>query len=136
MLHKHLLPVIAFVILVLSSCESIGQPNAKQQPDAQAIQVLQFHLEHRCVSCLKIEKLTRETLKANFSAIPFRLVNVEDKANKKLAAEFEASGTALYLFNPATGKKKNLTAPAFLNVGNDAKFQSELKKQIEDFLKG
>jgi sulfite exporter TauE/SafE len=41
----------------------------------------------------------------------------------------------LFLYNPKTGKKKDLTDFAFMNAGDEKKFESELKKQIEIFLK-
>lgn len=97
------------------------------------IEVIQFHSEHRCVTCLEIEKLTKEVLKET-SNIPFKLVNVEDEKNEKLAESFEATGTALFLFNPKTGKKKDLTSFAFMNaMGEKAKFKAGLKKEIKNF---
>ena len=97
------------------------------------IEVIQFHSEHRCVTCLEIEKLTKEVLKET-SNIPFKLVNIEDEKNEKLAESFEATGTALFLFNPKTGKKKDLTSFAFMNaMGEKAKFKAGLKKEIKNF---
>ena len=100
------------------------------------IEVIQFHSEHRCVTCIKIEKLTRATLAKNYPAIAFSLVNVDDKKNAKKAEQFEASGTALFLYDPKTGKKKDLTEFAFLKAGNEIAFDAELKKYIADFIKG
>lgn len=86
------------------------------------------------MTCNKIEALTKETLKA-YPNIPFLLVNVDDKKNEKIAKQFEATGTALFLYNPKTGKKKDLTDFAFMNAGNKEKFIKELKKEIDLFLK-
>jgi hypothetical protein len=86
------------------------------------------------MTCKKIEEVTRETLK-DYPEIPFSLVNVDDKKNEKQAEEFEASGTALFLYNPKTGKKTNLTDFAFMNAGNKEKFIAGLKKEIDKFLK-
>jgi len=122
-----------FAVFLLTSGNSQAQQNSKQSPD---IQVLQFHLEHRCVSCLKIEKFTKATLEKYFPGLSLTLVNVEDKKNEKLASQFEAAGSALFLYNPKTGKKSNLTQFAFLNVGDQEKFDAGLRKQIEEFLKG
>ncbi len=99
------------------------------------LEVIQFHSEHRCPSCLLIEKLTRSTLSKNFPGVPFSLVNVDDKNNAKKAEQFEAAGTALFLYNPKTGKKKDLTEFAFMRAGNEVLFETELKKFIEDFIK-
>ena len=124
---------LLFVSLCLLSLNNKAQ---NKQVETPSLQVIQFHLEHRCISCLKIEKFTKASLTKYFPGVPFELVNVEEKKNAKKAEEFQASGTALYLYDPKTGKKKDLTASAFMNVGDEAKFESELKKAIEEFIKG
>jgi hypothetical protein len=96
------------------------------------IEIIQFHSEHRCMTCNKIEELTRETLK-NYPTIPFSLVNVDDKKNEKIAEQFQATGTALFLYNPKTKKKQDLSDMAFMNAGDKDKFMKELKKKIEAF---
>lgn len=98
------------------------------------VEVIQFHSEHRCATCLKIEKLTKETLEKYFSEISFRLINVEDSANNEISEQFEAFGTSLYLYNKNTGQKKSLTDFAFMNAHNEEKYETELKKIIEEFL--
>ncbi len=124
------------LMLLFTSCNSEAQ-NTKQTSTATSdakIEVIQFHSEHRCMTCNKIESLTKETLKA-YPNIPFSLVNVDDKKNEKKAEQFEATGTALFLYNPKTGKKKDLTDFAFMNAGNKEKFIEGLKKEIDLFLK-
>lgn len=127
--------ILAMALVFFSACNSNAQPTTKQV-SAAGIQVIQFHSEHRCVTCLKIEKLTRSTLAASYPALTFALYNVEDKKNEKIAEQFEATGTALFLYNPKTGKKKNLTEFAFMRAGNETLFDTELKKFIEEFIKG
>lgn len=123
-----------FAAILLSACTGEAQkPTAA--PSGATMQVIQFHNEHRCVTCLKIEELTKKTLADYFPAIPFSLVNVEDKKNEKMTEQFEAFGTSLFLYNPKTGLKKDLTDFAFMNAGDDKKFETELKKHIEAFLK-
>jgi len=124
------------MMLLFTACNSEAQ-NAKQTSTTASdvkIEVIQFHSEHRCMTCNKIEKLSREALK-DYPGIPFSLVNVDDEKNEKKAEEFEAFGTALFLYNPATGEKKNLTEFAFMNAGNEEKFIEELKKEIQAFQK-
>lgn len=124
------------VMLLFTACNG-GAQNTKQQEattSSAAMEVIQFHSENRCMTCNKIEELTRETLK-DFSDIPFSTVNVDDEKNEQKAAEFEAFGTSLFLYNPKTGKKENLTEFAFMNAGNKEKFTQELKKKIASFQK-
>lgn len=126
--------VFALVGMMLISVDSKAQQT--KQTQATTIEVIQFHSEHRCVTCVQIEKMTRATLDRSFKSIPFTLVNVDDSKNARKAEQFEATGTALYLFNPKTGKKKDLTQFAFMKAFDDKEFETELKKYIEDFLKG
>lgn len=96
------------------------------------IEVIQFHSEHRCMTCNKIEHNTQETLR-NQSGIPFRLVNVDDPANEQEAEVFEATGTALFLHDLETGAKKNLTEFAFMKAKDEAVFMKELGAHIAEF---
>ena len=124
------------MMLLFTACNSEAQ-NTKQTSNATTeakIEIIQFHSEHRCMTCNKIETLTKETLKS-YTSIPFTIVNVDDKKNEKKAEQFEATGTALFLYNPKTGKKKDLTDFAFMNAGNKEKFIEGLNKEIELFLK-
>jgi hypothetical protein len=133
-MKKLIASVFFTAVLAFTSCNSAAQQNSNT--NVASIQVLQFHLEHRCISCLKIEKLTKATLVNHFPLLSLTLVNVEDKKNQQMAEQFEATGSALFLYNPKTGKKKELTQFAFLKVGNEEQFEAELKKHIEQFIKG
>lgn len=129
--------VFATVMLLFVSCNGNSQAKttaATTTTQKATIEIIQFHSEHRCMTCNKIEKLTRQTLK-EYPSVPFSLVNVDDAKNEKKAEQFEATGTALYLYNPKTGKKKDLTEFAFMTAGDEAKFMKELKKEIDLFLK-
>lgn len=130
------LSLTTLVMLLFTACNGEAQNN-KQTSTSNAdatIEIIQFHSEHRCRTCQKIEILTKETLKS-YPSIPFSLVNVDDKKNEKKVEQFEATGTALFLYNPKTGKKKDLTDFAFMNAGNKEKFISGLKKEIDTFSK-
>lgn len=129
---------ILSTLFLLLLTTSIGEAQTASQSriteaDQSTIQVLQFHSEHRCMTCNKIESLTKETLE-RYSAIPFALVNVDDRKNAKMAAQFEAAGTALYLYNTGTGEKKDLTDFAFMNARNKEKYIAGLKKEIDKFI--
>jgi len=131
-----LFPFATLLLLLFTVCTSNAQttPKTSTLNTVATIQVIQFHSEHRCMTCNKIEALTREALKS-YPSIPFSLANVDDKKNEQKAKQFEATGTALFLYNPKTGKKKDLTDFAFLNAGDKNKFIAGLKKEIDIFLK-
>ena len=97
------------------------------------IQLIKFHTEHRCETCNNIEKLSKETIKGN-EAISFVLYNVDDEKNAKVAEQFEATGTSLYLYNSKTKATKDLTEMAFMYAKNEGdKFKTELQKEISAF---
>ena len=124
------------ILLLFTACSTKTQNTGQTDTLTSDVdtEVIQFHSEHRCMTCNKIEALTIETLKS-YPDIPFSLVNVDDDKNEKKAEQFEATGTQLFLYNPKTGKKKDLTDFAFMNAGNKVKFQEELKKEIDLFVK-
>lgn len=127
--------ISVFATFVLLFVSSFGNAQTKKTTVASTkanVEIIQFHSEHRCMTCNKIEELTRETLKS-YPTIPFSLVNVDDKKNEKIAAQFEAAGTALFLYNPKTKKKQDLSDMAFMNAGDKDKFIKELKLKIEAF---
>ncbi len=121
------------VFITIFSVVTTTAQTTKQK--TSSIQVIQFHSEHRCVTCMKIEKLTKATLAKSFPNIPFKLYNVDNEANARIAEQFNAVGTALFLYNPKTGKKLNLTEFAFMKAANETAFDFYLKKYIEEFLK-
>ena len=88
--------IFAFIAFTLNACNGNAQQN-NSNAQVNTIEVIQFHSEHRCITCLKIEKLARATLASNFKSVPFKLVNVDDKRNVKMTEQFEATGTALFL---------------------------------------
>ncbi|MEZ4909590.1 MAG: nitrophenyl compound nitroreductase subunit ArsF family protein [Saprospiraceae bacterium] len=127
--------VMVSMLLLFTACNGIAQSTKKaiSKTETASIQMIQFHSEHRCMTCNLIEKLTIETLQ-KYPAISFSLVNVDDAKNEKMAEKFEATGTALFLYNPKTGKKKDLTDFAFMNAKSDSKkFKEGLDKEINAF---
>jgi hypothetical protein len=138
LLHLTLLSIGLFV----TACTSNAQQPAKSTTTATRIDVIDFHNEHRCKTCLTIQSLTEEVLNTTFAAekkagtITFRTANVDDKANAKLAEEFGAYGSALFLHVHKNGKaeKIDLTEWAFMTANDAAKFKAELTKKLRTVL--
>ena len=128
--------VFVTFMFLLVSCNSKGQNPKKTTAinhTTSIIQMIQFHSEHRCMTCNLIEKLTKEALQ-KYPAISFTLINVDEKKNEKMAEKFEATGTALFLFNAKTGAKKDLTDFAFMNANSKPDvFKKGLEKEINAF---
>lgn len=130
------LSLATLMMLIFAACNSEGQNTTQAAANSVTtkIEVIQFHSEHRCMTCNTIETLTKQTLES-YPSMNFSLVNVDDAKNEKQAEEFEAAGTALFLYNPATGKKKELTDFAFMNAHDEDKFIAGLKGEIEGFVR-
>ena len=124
-------PLFSFIVLMFMASAATAQTKVATVVKSD-VEIIQFHSEHRCVTCLKIEELTKETVKS-FTGMRFKLVNIDDTKNEKMAEKFEAAGTALFIYNPKTGKKKDMTDFAFMNSGDKAKFMAGLKKEINQF---
>jgi hypothetical protein len=107
---------------------------------AQTIEIIDFHSEHRCRTCLAIEDLTKSVLNKHFSRelkngkIVFRSINVDDKANEALVQQFLAFGTALWVYRADRKVKVDLTDFAFMNYANTDKFTARLKSEIQKAL--
>lgn len=99
-----------------------------------AIEVIQFHNEHRCKTCISIENNAKATL-GKLSNIQFKTVNVDEKANADIVMKFKAFGSSLFLYNKNTGKMKDLTDFAFMNAFDAEKFENGLNKAITEFSK-
>ena len=127
--------IVLAVFTTFFSCKNEAKEETKISENTVQtdIQLIQFHTEHRCETCNNIEKLSRETIKGN-EAISFVLYNVDDEKNAKVAEQFEATGTSLYLYNSKTKATKDLTEMAFMYAKNEGdKFKTELQKEISEF---
>jgi hypothetical protein len=128
--------------LFMAACTSHAQQPAASAGTGPRIEVIDFHTDHRCKTCLAIEGLTKEVLNTSFApqmkagSITFRLVNVDDAANAKVAEEFGAYGTALFLHVHKNGKaeKIDLTEWAFMKANDPAAFKAELSARLKALL--
>jgi hypothetical protein len=140
------LPILSTLIvsLFLFSCTGKAQDKSSEnQAKQNSIEVIDFHSTNRCMTCKAIEANTKYTLDTYFAdelktgKIVFKIINVDQKENEKIAEKFEAYGTALFLnvINEDKEKQIDLTNFAFMN-GNDQKaFSSALKETIAIQLK-
>jgi hypothetical protein len=132
------------VAIAFASCTGNAQT---EKPAAAAsgvsqLEVLYFHSEHRCKTCIAIEKQTKAVLDNHFAKevkagkIVLKTYNVDDKANLKTCQKFDAFGSSLFLNKISGGKEvqKNLTDFAFTNAFNAKAFQEKLVKYIQQNL--
>jgi len=135
-----ILGVLTFVSCSQSNKETEESNTPKKE--SNYIAVYDFHNDHRCKSCLTIERLAKETLEENFknemddSTIIFSLINVDAPENEEMAEEYEAFGTDLMIVVFKDGEEDilDLTDWAFEAIHTD-EFKSEFKKEIDIALK-
>jgi len=129
--------ILFAVILLLATAAVFAQKPAK-------LQIIYFHAERRCPTCISIEDNTKKTLNTYFAkqlkegTITFQILNVEEEKNQKMVEKYKAEGSALFLTS-INGKKENttdFTNFAFSYSRNQAdKFIAGLKAEIEKNLK-
>ncbi len=130
------LVLLLIVTITLFSCKKETNEEVLltvENATTTEIQLIQFHVEHRCVTCNNIEKLSKETIQGN-DKISFAIYNLDDEKNAAISEQFQATGTSLYLYNSTTKNTKDLTEMAFMYAKNEGdKFKTELEKEILAF---
>jgi hypothetical protein len=133
------------VILLLStvlffacgSSNSSKQQSSESVPDHDHVAIYDFHTDHRCETCLAIEKATLATLDENFETelddqfITFTLINADAEENAVIAEEYGAFGTTLAITIIKGDKKEiiDITNWAFDAIHGD-NFESELTEKL------
>jgi thiol-disulfide isomerase/thioredoxin len=134
------LQLLLLTSLLFSACKSEAQKVVGATGNAQ-VEVIDFYSTHRCVTCIAIENIARNVVETDFAAelkagkIVFKTVNVDDANNLKIAEKFEASGTALFVYNGKTGQALDLTDAGFSYAKNDeSKLRGYLQTAIRNNL--
>lgn len=141
---KHLLfSVVFFISTFFMACSGNAQTATKVigKSSTAVIEVIDFYTTHRCKTCLAIEKAAKSELETAFAkeikakTIVFKTVNIDEEANVKLAEKFEASGSALFIYNGKTGNAVDLTDFAFMyGLSNEVKFREGFKAEVNKAL--
>ncbi len=129
--------------MIVTSCNGQNNKTTASNQATSKIEVIDFYGTHRCVTCKAIEANAKYTVDTYFAAekkngtVVFKTINVDDDKNYKIAEQFEASGTALFLNVIKNGKETHidLTDFAFMKGKDKASFSKELKAKIETELK-
>jgi len=126
-----------FILLLVAASSTFAQKPAK-------LNIVYFHSERRCPTCISIEENTKKTLNTYFAkqlkegTITFQILKVEDEKNLKMVEKYKAEGSSLFLtgFKGKTENTTDFTNFAFSYSRNQAdKFISGLKAEIDKNLK-
>jgi hypothetical protein len=142
-----------FLILIISffACNS-GEPKESNQGDVAInqvnpklkLQIYYFHATDRCPTCTSVEENLKKVLDNSFKnqvangEINFKILNVDDAANKALAEKYEAAGASLHFVKFDNGKEldNDLTAFAFMHSKTEPDFFiKSMQDTISYFLK-
>lgn len=138
--------IIFSTIFLLAACSGKAQTQdqtiSNQPSGPNRIEILDFHNEHRCVSCLNIEKYAKETLHTYFAKemetgrITFTLLNADNPINETMVEKYKAYGSTLVLNVIVDGKETayDITEFAFMNSENRGKFITEFKQKVAEQL--
>ncbi|MBE0662521.1 MAG: hypothetical protein IH597_08635 [Bacteroidales bacterium] len=122
-----------------NSYVSVVADNLEDYP----VRVLSFHTSNRCQTCLTIEKIVRETVLTEYKeqvedgTLKLYVMNVEQAENQKIAEEYVAYGSALFV-SSGVGELteiSDLTNNAFMYAGTNAdKFIEILRSTLNQHL--
>jgi hypothetical protein len=151
---KKILIFLCLAFFANFACNQSGQ-NTQNNDENEALldltknpglklQIYYFHSTSRCGVCNSIETNVNEVLDSSYAelvkngSIDFKLVNVDEEANKPLAKKFDASGMNLRFIKIENNKEKDndLTEFAMLHSKAEADiFKKGITDTIAYFLK-
>lgn len=107
------------------------------------IEVYCFHGTRQCETCKNMKANTKTTLNTYFasqlkdSSVIFKIIDVDDIKNEKIAEKFQATGTALMINKVVDGKDSIMDWSdfAFEKANNEAEFITELRTKLQSVLK-
>lgn len=135
MIRRRLLFVITSIVL-LASCAGRGNGNKSGAADvaqsessvdgqsSAAVEVLYFHGNRRCATCIAIEQHTKELLEEQFAdemaqgKIVFKSINYDEKDGKIIAEQYKVAGSSLIINSDGGKAIDNLTNFAFTTARN------------------
>lgn len=138
-------------IVVMALCMIVGVVSFAQGKSMQAakaangnvVEVMYFHGKQRCVTCMAIEKLTKEVVEKDFAKevkqgkVRYREIDISTDEGEKIADRYEVTWSSLFV-NQWKGKKEtrnNMTKFGFANARKDPDaFKAGLRNKINELL--
>ena len=107
---------------------------------AKKVDVYYFHFTQRCMTCLNVEKVSKEAVEQQYAdkvkggEITFQSINLDEKDGKTLGANLKIEGQTLLIISG--DKRIDLTEKAFMYANNSPeKLKAEIRNAIDDMLK-
>jgi hypothetical protein len=131
------------LVMLLGSFSCSAQTNKKadvKSTVAVKVEVYYFHFTRRCNTCESVEsnaKLAVESLyadKVKTGEYTFKGINLDDESSKAIAEKLGVGGQTLLIVYG--DKKIDITDKGFMNAHDLEKMKEEIKKAVEQALKG
>ena len=112
--------VIALCLLGIGSCGNVKSPEKEKSTPSQitlttaAIQILYFHGDRRCPTCLGIAEVSENLYKSKYAcntAVNYTDINIDREQNRDLAKKYKVTGSSLII--DIHGKANDITYEAF-----------------------
>lgn len=119
-------------------------PEVKSNTPKDYVEVLYFHGKQRCVTCVAIQKMTKELIEKDFAEqvkngkVVFKEIDISTKEGEKIADKYEVTWSSLFVNKWKDGKetKNNMTDFGFSHAKNSPDvFKAGVKKKIDELLK-
>lgn len=115
-----------------------------QGRESDFVEVLYFHGKQRCMTCMAIEKCTREVVEHDFAKelksgkVRFRVVDISTKTGEALAKDYRVTWSSLYVNDWNKGKetRNDMTQFGFKNARKHTdEFKKGIRQKIRKLLK-
>lgn len=110
-------------------------------PGVERVEVIHFHGEHQCYSCLTVGNYAEETVNTYFSKelkdgrISFAHVNAELPENQGLVAKYRVTGASLWIgVYDKTGFHKEENVNVWYKIGDKRGYMDYLKQVLDEKL--
>jgi len=143
-MRKLLLPAIVLSLFIVMTAAAMAEKPPKPAAPSGTVIVYYFRNNYRCPSCKKIETYTQETVTTRFAddinkgVVTFKMVNVDEPANKHFIKDYKIFTKQVVLVEMKNGVQtrwKNLDKIWDL-LGDQAKFSAYVENEIRNFKGG
>lgn len=128
---------VAALALIIVSCGNSQTGDSPVPSDSTEygiakVDVLYFHAERRCPTCLKIEEVAKKVVETYYADkdVEFFVINFEEEANAEIVKKFNVVWSSLFI---SSGEKvEDLTDYAFQVVKSDENALIERMRSVID----
>jgi hypothetical protein len=130
-----------FMLLSGVSCNAQGsKKESSQKSISSKVEVYYFHFTRRCNTCMSVEATAKQAVETLYAdkvkkgEYSFKGINLDDASSKAIAGRLGIGGQTLLVV--CGNKKIDITDKGFMNAHDLDKMKKEIKKAIEQAIKG